>query len=343
MPSLRLLLAALSLAAVLGTAGCGGSGSVSGNSGGSGQEKPAAIDGGNMENVAGLALSLVRADLSGASEVGDAASDPGLAQGNAIAFGEAAAFAIRNARHHLRLPAGLARAAALTVARTEDCDASGSVRISLTSADDNLLTLDRGDTLVLDFNACDQGDGRVDGRLRLSVTELSGRLDRNGSGTLRATFSELRFSDGVDSLTVNGSMTLILTVSDGVLTATADSSGIGYEFGIGGEFVTVEVREGSVSFTENLVTGTTVTVGEDFVAVAPGFAGSAELRTVVPLIIDPAAQILTGKLRVEGLDSTLLMTFLDAGAVLLELDLDNNGLIDITRLTSVALLPFGLP
>ena len=233
--------------------------------------------------------------------------------------------------------------AGVTVDRSEDCEESGEVRIAITSDDDNLLTLDPGDQLVLDFDACRQDAETVDGRLSLTVTQLSGRLDGVGSGTLLARFTDLSVTDGVDRLTANGTMTVTIDVVDGQVSATGHSEDMRYTLGVAGDELVITVREGSVSFTENALTGTTVTVSEDFVAITVDFDGIARIGTEIPLMVDPAHTILSGRLRVDGLDSILFLTFLAAGEVLLELDDDADGLIDITRLTTVGLLPFGLP
>lgn len=325
---------------------CGGGGEVSFDSGGDPGGEPSAsasITGSNMESVAGMSVSLARADLSSVSEAGDAVTGATLSHTSRLGIAQAAALAIRSFRRYASSPLPADLASGITVERSENCDRSGSVRISITSDDENLLTLDPGDRLVLDFDRCDQGEDTVDGRLSLTVTSLSGRLDGTGNGTLSARFTDLRFSDGVDSLTANGSMTISIDVVDGRASATGSSQDMRYELGVAGDDLVITVREGSISFTENALTGTTVTVSEDFVAISTDFDGAARLITQTPLLLDPAHQILSGRLRVDGLDSVLFLTFLTAGEILLELDDNADGLIDFTRLTTVALLPFGLP
>ncbi len=340
-----MLLRLLALLVIVSLSACGGGGEVSFDSGGGSDDDSelAAITRSNMETVAGMSVSLARADLSSVAEAGDAVTGVVVTPTTRITIARATALAARMFREQAgaALPTDLVAGA--TIDRTEDCDTSGEVRISITSDDDNLLTLDPGDRLVLDFNACRQDGETVDGRLSLTVTQLSGRLDGVGSGTVQASFTGLTFTDGVDRLTANGSMTIVIAVADGQFVATGTSQNMRYTLGVAGDELIITVREGSISFTENAVTGTTVTVSEDFVAVTVDFDGIARIGTESPLLVDPAHAILSGKLRVDGLDSVLFLTFLAAGEVLLELDDDADGLIDITRLTTVGLLPFGLP
>ncbi|MCB1955381.1 MAG: hypothetical protein KDG55_06880 [Rhodocyclaceae bacterium] len=342
---MRLPLLPLVLALTLSA--CGGGGEVSfdsgGGSGGGDNTSEAAITGSNMETVAGMSVSLARADLSSVSEAGDAVTGVRTQPASRLSIAQAAALAVRMFRSHARAGLPADSVAGITVDRTENCDQSGSVRISITSDDSNLLTLDPGDRLVLDFASCRQDDQTVDGRLSLTVLSLSGRLDDVGNGSVSARFTDLSFSDGVDRLTANGTMTIGIDVADGRVAATGNSQDMRYELGVAGDDLVITVREGSISFTENALTGTTVTLSEDFVAVSVDFDGVARIGTEIPLAVDPAHQILSGKLRVDGLDSVLFLTFLAAGEVLLELDDDDDGLIDITRLTTVGLLPFGLP
>ncbi|MCB1915148.1 MAG: hypothetical protein KDG52_05465 [Rhodocyclaceae bacterium] len=327
-------------------AACGGGGGelsvVSGGDGGA-TTTEVTITADNMEPVAGISVSLARADLASASEAGDAVTGSVLDDGSRVSVAEAGALAIRSA---IRLLSGAPAedlVQGVTLTRSEDCNVGGEVLISIDSGDDDLLTLDPGDRVALDFADCTQDGETVDGKLELTVTRLSGRLDDSGSATLAATFTALRFSDGSDSLTADGSMTIEVTVSNGAVSATADSQDIEYRLAADGDVVVITVREGSVSFTENAITGTTVTVTEDYVVVSTDVRGVLRIVTETALDIGSGQQILSGRLRVNGLASVLWLTFLTAGEVLIELDDDDDGLIDVSRVTSLALLPFALP
>ena len=332
---------------VLALSACGGGGGGSDGSSSSGNAAPdaaaAAITDSNMETVAGVTVSLASADLRTADQAGDAVTGAQLQRASTPALGSVAALAVRALRDVTKLAPLADSASGATLERSEDCDVSGSFDVSLTSDDDNLLTLDPGDSLVLVFRDCDQGDGGITGELSLGIVDFSGDIESTGVAIFSARFTNLRISDGVDSLTANGEMLITLTVTGGVLTANVDSTSMEYTLGVDGDVFEVTVREGSVSFTENAVTGTTVTVSEDFIAIAPGFNGSATITTETSLVIDAADQILSGKLKVAGLDSALFVTFLDAGQVLLELDANDNGLIDVSVVTALADLPVGLP
>ena len=338
----RITLAALMLCTAV--AGCGGGGGeLSVVSGGDEASTEVRITTDNMAPVAGISISLARADLASASEAGDAVTGTLLDGGSRLAVAEAGAMAIRRARDLLSGAAQADAVSGITLERTEDCDGGGEVRITIDSDDDSLLTLDPGDRVELTFAACDQDGETIDGRLELTVTRLSGRLDDSGSATLAATFTDLRFSDGVDSLTADGTMTIDIAVAGGQITATADSRDIRYRLAADDDVVVITVREGSVSFTENALTGTTVTVTEDTVVVSTDVSGVLRIVTESALEIGSGQQILSGRLRVDGLSSVLWLTFLAAGQVLLELDDDNDGLIDVSRVTELPLLPFALP
>ncbi len=342
---LKSLLAGLLL--LLGLTACGGGGEFTIQSGGDGKpddQAPAAITADNMETVAGVSISLAQADLTSAGAVGDAATGAVTAPRARLSIAEAAALAIRSAIRLSTLDAGPAAVTGATLERSEDCEAAGEVRISITSDDDNLFTLDPGDRLELQFVACDQQQGEViDGRLSLTVSSLSGRLDGTGSGTLQASFTDLRFSNGADSLTADGTMSIDIEVVDGAVSASARSDDMRYEFAADGDTVVITVREGSVRFEENALAGTTVTITEDSVVVTADVAGVLRIVTESALEMATDGSILSGRLRVDGLASVLWLTFLTAGQVMMELDDDNDGRIDITRLTTLPLLPFVLP
>ncbi|MCB1906098.1 MAG: hypothetical protein KDH15_01915 [Rhodocyclaceae bacterium] len=344
---LKFLLASFVLA--LGLTACGGGGEFSIQSGDGDivqddGSAPVAITRDNFETVAGISISLAQADLAGTSAAGDAATGVATERRTTVSVAEAAALAVRSAIRFSVAGGSLAAVTGATLARSEACEQGGAVRISITSDDDNLLTLDPGDQLELQFDDCDQRQGEiVDGQLELTVVSLSGRLDGTGSGTLEARFTDLRFSSGADSLTANGTMHIEIAVDNGVVSASARSDDMHYRFAADGDTVVVTVREGSIRFEEDAIAGTTITITEDYVVISADFSGVLRILTESALEMASDGSILSGRLRVDGFASVLWLTFLAAGQVMLELDDDNDGLVDITRLTTLPLLPFALP
>lgn len=219
-----------------------------------------------------------------------------------------------------------------------NCIASGTVSISGDIAAPNQLTV--GDTVILVFEACDDGIGvTIDGRVETAVNEFSfdeATPDQFRLG-LAIVFNNLRAITTAETLATNGDAGVILDLTSATTEVTS----------VGGNSLTLE--DGSRSDTvSNYSLVQTVTQGAEtltFVVDTSGTVNSS-LLTGTFVFATPVAFSGTigefpsaGEVLITGASSSVRFVVLDSTNVRLDVDSDGNGEVDVSIDTTwVALL-----
>jgi len=300
-------------------AACGGSGG-GGGSGSSSQTGTATINSGNAEQVATAALDATAGvlDITNSANVLAARLDA-----NATGF-HLTEFMTRQLAEVL--PGE--RVLAATTTTTTPCG-SGTVTQIFNDADDS-GSFSTGDSYELRF-ACSENGVSINGSIILRNIVLEGG---GNSGNFRVAMTleyvDLRVSDGVSTVTYNGTITTDITYRDGVFTYRYSLNGT---FGglLGGSSVTYSVdQNGVVTYSS-----------QGSVTLAGG--GTLGFETTTPFAGDPATgNPSAGECVVYGAsNSRLLITALDSENVQIQVDEDGDGTFETSRVLTWASLGNG--
>ena len=212
---------------------------------------------------------------------------------------------------------------------TSMCLLSGDVTVSGDVAD--LLTYTAGDTLSVDSNNCDDGDGQVvDGLLEMTITAFSGDI-----------FSGL-FNVGIDMVVTDFSVTEdgMTETANGDMGSTLDtmtppvSSGsvFGDSFTIAGPDVTESLSNFSTIYTEDISAFPVIwTVDAMGTVDSSDFAGAVTYDTPVIFVGSGENYPSSGELLVTGANnSSLHLITIDNVNVQIDADYDGDTVVDET-------------
>lgn len=201
-----------------------------------------------------------------------------------------------------------------------------------------------GDVLSFTFNSCSEFVEGVletlDGRMSVRVTSISGDLNPYGSLGESVQLTNLKVTTPSYILSSNGVMQLDETYNtDNTTTFAYSSAELTYKIVIrSAEYNTrltnwsntgVYYVSGSDEITEWQTT-------HDMAAIFPTFTGSFVVSTPLTVVeYLGATGITAGQLTVTGSNSVLDMTFQPGNLVLLQLDSDNDGDIDVERTVGI--------
>lgn len=217
---------------------------------------------------------------------------------------------------------------------------TGYLELTWDDGDSNLEP-SPGDVISITANNCQEYDDLVlqtlTGTLRMTINAY----DPLGLTDLTAQYIDLRFAQPDFVITADGTMRVLETyLNDTTTQISIQSNSLAYVVAItGGQ--TYETHALSLDFdgTEYLFGTvddridwtTTQTLG----AIFPTFMGSFDVTTLAT-VVEYYKNIDAGKLKVTGANNTVLyITFQGSNAVLLELDSNNDGIIDVTTPTTV--------
>lgn len=219
-------------------------------------------------------------------------------------------------------------ASGITLTRSEDCSQSGSVGLAIT--DNNNGQLDAGDSVVADFDACDNGDGLIDGRVTLTLRSLSGDFSPDGSASADARFESLRVTRDGGSVTATGDMRISLVQDASNLHAEYVTTTVRYDLAGPLRQGTLVVTNGVV-VTDESPAATRSSLSETVTASLPRFSGTLALSTPQPIVTLPSGEVESGRLEARGRTGAVALTFLGGGQVLLELDADGDATAEVSR------------
>jgi hypothetical protein len=321
----------------LAMAGCGG-----GDGGDAGFDfEPVVITVGNMPDIAGAVImtNSVGSSLVGGTDVlpGVEASSPPPSPAYLLA--ELAVKKLDSVKGKL---AGADVVSGTQYTEPLDCEVAGTLTLTWDDRD-NDLEPSPGDVISITANNCQEYDDTVlqtlTGTLRMTINSYNPL----GLTDLTAQYIDLKFAQPDFTITSDGTMRILETYVDLTTTQISiQSNSLVYVVAItGGQ--TYETHALSLDFdgTEYLGTmddriewTTTQTLG----AIFPTFMGSFDVTTL-ETVVEYYKNINAGKLKVTGANNTVLyVTFQGNNAVLLELDSNNDGIIDVETPTTVQAL-----
>jgi len=214
---------------------------------------------------------------------------------------------------------------------TEACLASGFVTLSGDIANPAAFT--PGDRISATFDVCDDGEGVVlSGQMDMRVESFSGSLD---TGLMRLvltlTLTNLLTDDGIEPVTANGTFRLELdTLAFPVLTDVVSGTRLRLVT-VGRELVQEDFSTTTVVDAANLA----YTINATGKVSSSQFAGYVRYSTPTLFTGSGAAYPFEGSLLVEGANgASARATALDAGLVLLEVDINGDGAVDDSRQVS---------
>jgi hypothetical protein len=326
-----LVLASMGLAA--GLSGCGGGG---GSSGGGDPTAPVAISESNMNAVASTVM--MAGNASGTTSSGDSlVTGVTSSQAMLTPTRRLIELAITQAKRLQDLTAAPSTVAGVQASETATCDVSGTVTLSA-----NIQTpgsVSPGDTLSVSFANCQidpDYEFLIDGGMAITINSFSGNFMPEGMMSITLVLSSLHMGFAGATFDANGDMTIVTEASGSGSHSTTHSDSYSYGVAYDGRGASVALTDYDVDATTNYALGTvTWTESFHFSVDFPSFAGSGDVTTIAQLIEHGSDGILSGKLKVVGDNSTLYITYLPDNIVLLELDGNNDGTIDATRLSSV--------
>lgn len=315
----------ISLLLVVGLTGCGGGGG--GSSGGSGgvattAQPPLAITSANAETTSGE-VAESGSNTIGVGSVGggvftgavlSAADRPGLSEIGRWAVDKLIA-------ERGRLTPSLS---AVVYTDTLACTGGGSIGITWNDAD-NDSDFSTGDTFTMTFNNClEDGIRYGSGTMSMTGLSLTGDPMVVAAWSLGVTlgFTDVQFSIGVESVRINGDMSLSMQTSDGVNVTTVVA---GTTLSTRENSQTNTLRNFNFTYTENLSTlafsltySGTVDIGR--VSGRVSFATTTPFTGNDVLLNWPTS----GELVITGANSSTV-TLLAQGGDNVRLDLDTNG------------------
>ncbi|MCB1955379.1 MAG: hypothetical protein KDG55_06870 [Rhodocyclaceae bacterium] len=312
----------------LALAACGGGGGGSDSSGGSTSPSAAPVDltAANMETAGSTSVTAADVGSAPPADIGDF-----LTGAQAAARGPAGSAIQRVLEASLQAFVGASAddaASGITLTRTEACSQSGNV--ALTIEDNNNGQIDAGDALTAQFNACDNGEGVIDGRLSLDLTSLSGDFSPNGSASGNARLTELKITSEGASVTATGAMGISLQQDASSLVIEYRSTNVRYTLAGPLRQGTLTVVDG-VSTVSQTPTGTATTLTQSISADFPRFSGAIDIATTTPIVTATGGEIQSGGLAVSGSNGRLTLSFLGGGQVQLELDANDDGTAEVSR------------
>ena len=219
-------------------------------------------------------------------------------------------------------------AAASVVAETitTDCPNGGTATITMTLADPNALTV--GDQIAAEFDQCDEGDGYIlDGQMNLTVNAVEGDImtDVFLLG-LDVTMTSLSITEGTETVVVDASITLTLDTLDfPVIVQTVAGSELNLASG-----------SETLTFTnfEHVFQVDIGTQPEAVLVTVNGRMDSAQLGGAIDYATTVAIQALgdsnpyIGEILISGDSSSVRIVIIDSSRVMLEVDINADGVID---------------
>ncbi len=222
----------------------------------------------------------------------------------------------------------------ITLTQTRACSVSGNVALTI---EDSNGQIDAGDALTARFNACDNGEGVIDGDLSLALSSLSGDFSPTGSVSGNASFTALRVATTNGTVTTSGDMNISLQQDATGVAAEYRSTNVRYELAGTVRQGTLTVASGIVIVSED-ATGTTTSIAQTITAAFPRFTGTLVLTTTNPIVTASNGEIQSGTLDVTGASGSVTLTFQGGDQVLLELDANDDTTPEVTRTLSLSAL-----
>lgn len=213
-----------------------------------------------------------------------------------------------------------------------DCSVSGTMVWTFNVANENEMT--PGDSIGFRFNNCDEGDGEItNGSLVMTFTSAAG-IDSPGGDSeigLIIEINSLQTSGGEEDVSIDGSMSILVStsgdettsvISSNVLNMTQDNESI--------MLSNYSVNSTYTNSTGDYEISTSGTIGTDQIG------GTISFTNIVPFAGNEFDDYpSSGELLINGAnDSTLRLVVLNNVDVSLELDIDGDGVVDTTIVTS---------
>ena len=216
---------------------------------------------------------------------------------------------------------------------TTACTVSGSITVSGDIADPTTLTA--GDSISIDSDSCDDGNGQVvDGLLEFTIDSFTPNVNPEVfSVAVTLTVTQLMITEGAEFVTSDGDVSvsidttvqsrITVTVSGDIFSVTKNNSNDTLRI-----FSTM-VTENTSVFPSAFTTDASGTVESS------RFDGSVTYDTPVPFQHFGDAYPFAGELLVTGAnDATVRVIALDSTNVRIETDLDGDGAVDETEDTT---------
>lgn len=329
----------LVLTAISALTACGGGG-------GSSNDGPGPLQGVTMlpitEDTAVETTSTVLKSIDGAFGAGESAIDFGGAigariEGNAEAAVSRALDMALASRDAVVAATGAGNAVGAVISETQDCTGGGSVTVSIDTGSLSELeftnavqagNIPAGTAITTEFANCiEEGEGPINGSVTIVIQQLS-LAGEIGLDTFTieftATFDELETDDG----RIDGDMSLLLVSTAGMTDAR-----------ISGDALEVSIVAEVVALLDYEVTAT-----EDTAVATETFDFTLRVASVGQLFVETLEAVRTnafadnpisGVLRIVGAsDGSITVTALDETSVQLDVDVDGDGTIDATIVTT---------
>jgi len=221
--------------------------------------------------------------------------------------------------------------------QTFQCLEGGTFTLTFNVTSPDYLSV--GDVLSFSFNNCSEYvDGileTLDGGMKLTVTSFSGIPPTPPSSLGEAVvFTNLKLTTLGYVLISNGSMQLNETYETvDTTTFSYSSAELTYKILIGSNTYDTRLTNWSTSGVYSVINEVTEwQTTHNQAAIFPTFKGSFDVSTLATVVENLGVTgITSGKLQVTGSNSVLYVTFQPVNSVLLELDSDNDGDIDVFR------------
>jgi len=221
--------------------------------------------------------------------------------------------------------------------QTFQCLEGGTFTLTFNVTSPDYLSV--GDVLSFSFNNCSEYvDGileTLDGGMKLTVTSFSGIPPTPPSSLGESVvFTNLKLTTLGYVLISNGSMQLNETYETvDTTTFSYSSAELTYKILIGSNTYDTRLTNWSTSGVYSVINEVTEwQTTHNQAAIFPTFKGSFDVSTLATVVENLGVTgITSGKLQVTGSNSVLYVTFQPVNSVLLELDSDNDGDIDVFR------------
>jgi hypothetical protein len=222
--------------------------------------------------------------------------------------------------------------------QTFECLEGGTFTLTVNVTSPDYLSV--GDVLSFSFNNCSEYvDGileTLDGGMKLTITLIDGELNPYGSLGESVVFTNLKLTTLGYVLISNGTMQINETYNtDDTTSFSYLSNALTYKILISSNTYDTKLTNWSTTglySVSELGEVATWETTHNQAAIFPTFTGSFDVSTLVPVVeYLGATGITAGQLQVTGSNSILYVTFQPGNLVLLELDSDNDGDIDVSR------------
>lgn len=313
-------------------AACGGGG----DGGGVAPVAAVTITSGNMDAVASAALTAQSSNLAAGGAALDFTGVVG-AETNASSRAVNALTKLTVDRFLATFDGGQGQTGAMGIQgqQTYNCSLGGSFTASYNVTDPNVLNA--GDQMTLTFNNCQEAMSTMAGTMQFVVNAYAGNLVLDsfvGTFDLSVQYTHFTMSTAQGAVSFNGDMRMSANTTNANFSDfTLRANSLAYTVNAGGQQASMTLSNVDSFFRDNkLSSQSEVDDNYYFAAVLPSFSGAAGVTTLATVVIpwDSLAPT-SGKLQVAGSNSTLFLTFLSGGNVLLELDSDNDGDIDVSH------------